>query len=88
MREEHTLGFHIIRDKDYRSGRDYYVVVNERDHRKYGKYDSYYEAREFVQYYIDRTYAKEYHESESERSARLLREKAQNRNNKIDQILG
>lgn len=87
MREE-KLGFRIIRDMDYRSGVDYYILVNDREHREYGKFRTYREATEYARYYVERIYADPYGESESERQARILREKAKKRNNKIDQILG
>lgn len=80
MKEE----WRIIRDKDYRSGREEYVVyyngVCDR------KYESHSEAWSYIEYMNDRYYVSmDPYESREER---LAREKAIKRNNKIDQILG
>jgi len=79
MKEE----WRIIRDKDYRSGIDRYIVYsNGRPERKF---ESYNEARMYIEYVNDRYYASvDPYESREER---LAREKAIKRNNKIDQIL-
>lgn len=80
MKEE----WRIVREKDYRSGRDEYIVVyRDRYDRKFEYYN---EARMYIEYVNDRYYVSvDSYESESERKARLIRE---NRDNKINQILG
>lgn len=80
MKEE----WRVIRNKDYRSGRDEYVVYYNDVYDR--KYESYTEARTYIEYMNDRYYVSmDPYESREER---LAREKAIKRNNKIDQILG
>ena len=80
MKEE----WRIIRDKDYRSGIDEYIVYN--NDRFDRKFESYNQARMYIEYVNDRYYVSvDPYESREER---LAREKAIKRNNKIDQILG
>lgn len=80
MKEE----WRIIRDKDYRSGRNEYIVYN--NDRLDRKFESYNQARMYIEYVNDRYYVSvDPYESREER---LAREKAIKRNNKIDQILG
>ena len=79
MKEE----WRIIRDKDYRSGIDEYIVYN--NDRFDRKFESYNQARMYIEYVNDRYYVSvDPYESREER---LAREKAIKRNNKIDQIL-
>jgi hypothetical protein len=80
MKEE----WRVIRNKDYRSGRDEYVVYYNDVYDR--KYESYTEARTYIEWMNDRYYVSmDPYES---REKRLAREKAIKRNNKIDQILG
>ena len=80
MKEE----WRVIRNKDYRSGRDEYVVYYNDVYER--KYESYTEARTYIEWMNDRYYVSmDPYES---REKRLAREKAIKRNNKIDQILG
>lgn len=80
MKEE----WRIIRDKDYRSGRDEYIVAcDDRFERRFKYYD---QARLYIEYIHDK-YILSMDPVES-REERLAREKAIKRNNKIDQILG
>lgn len=73
----------IIRDKDYCSGRDEYVVYYNDLYER--KYESYSKSISYIEY-MDKYYASmDPYESREER---LAREKAIKRNNKIDQILG
>ena len=76
-------GLHISYNKDYRSGRDYYSVIDN-DYNIYGSFGHYEEAHKYIKYYLgyDDPFEKESKED------RLRREKAIKRNKKIDQILG
>lgn len=79
MKEE----WRIIKDKDYRSGKDSYIVAcDDRFKRKFEYYD---QARLYIEYIHDK-YILSMDPAES-REERLAREKAIKRNNKIDQIL-
>lgn len=80
MKEE----WRIVRDKDYRSGITEYIIYN--NGRPERKFESYNQARMYIEYVNDRYYVSvDPYESREER---LAREKAIKRNNKIDQILG
>lgn len=74
---------HISYNKDYRSGRDYYSVIDN-DCNIYGSFGHYEEADKYMKYYFDI----ETTMGEESKEDRLRREKAIKRNNKIDQILG
>lgn len=74
-------GLHISYNKDYRSGRDYYSVIDN-DYNIYGSFGHYEEADKYIKYYLN------YNDPYESREDRLRKEKAIKRNNKIDQILG